>query len=191
MNSGIYQIRNVITEECYIGSAINFHNRWFEHKRALRKNKHCNKHLQNAWNKYNEESFIFEIIEEVLNKSNLIIKEQYYLDLLKPEYNICQIAGSTTGAAFYDSKDFRQKQSISHKGKKRSDESKRKQSISMLGNKSNTGLIMPEYVRKKISIANKGKKHSKEWNDKISKSRLGIEPWNKGLHLQNRKLSLI
>ena len=37
-----------------------------------------------------------EIIE-YCEKSDLIKKEQYYIDLLKPEYNILKIAGSSLG----------------------------------------------------------------------------------------------
>ena len=36
-------------------------------------------------------------ILEYCNKESLINKEQYYMDILKPQYNICKTAGSTLG----------------------------------------------------------------------------------------------
>lgn len=50
-----------------------------EHKRFLKKNKHCCKHLQNAWNFYGEISFSFSIIEECTN-DNLQEREQLHID---------------------------------------------------------------------------------------------------------------
>jgi hypothetical protein len=34
---------------------------------------------------------------EYCNKESLISREQYYIYLLKPEYNLCLIAGSSLG----------------------------------------------------------------------------------------------
>jgi group I intron endonuclease len=41
-------------------------------------------------------SFSLEILE-YCEPENAVSREQYYLDLLKPEYNICDIAGSILG----------------------------------------------------------------------------------------------
>ena len=97
--SGIYQIKNKVNNKIYIGSAASFYYRWAEHKFLLRKQNHSNYHLQNAWNKYGEDSFEFFIVEEC-PEDKLIEKEQYYFDKLKPEYNICKIAGNTSGYKF-------------------------------------------------------------------------------------------
>lgn len=101
MNSGIYQIRNLINGKIYVGSAVNIKRRWGEHKKELRKNKHCNSYLQNAWNKYREENFIFEVLEKTEEKF-LVEREQIYLDKFccyKEEfgYNICEKAGNSLG----------------------------------------------------------------------------------------------
>ena len=40
--------------------------------------------------KYGIENFQFEIVEECL-KSELLNREQYYLDTLNPKYNICKM----------------------------------------------------------------------------------------------------
>lgn len=83
---GIYRIRNIIDDMCYYGSSINIHKRWNRHKNELNKNKHTNIFLQRSWNKYGQDNFIFEIIEECKEKDLLII-EQLYLNK-KPNYNI-------------------------------------------------------------------------------------------------------
>jgi hypothetical protein len=46
--------------------------------------------------KYGYSKFSLEILE-YCKPELLIEREQYYMDLLKPEYNICKVAGSTLG----------------------------------------------------------------------------------------------
>ena len=99
MESGIYQIRNVLTNEKYIGSAKDFRIRENAHYSLLERNKHHSVHLQNAYNKYGKENFVFEILEFISNPINLVKYEQLYLNEYKPEYNICTIAGSRLGTA--------------------------------------------------------------------------------------------
>ena len=50
--SGIYQIKNLVNEKIYVGSAINLYQRKCEHFSDLRKNIHDNPHLQSSYNKY-------------------------------------------------------------------------------------------------------------------------------------------
>jgi len=59
----IYVIKDVIEGKYYVSSAINYIKRCGTHKNNLIKNKHHSIKLQNAWNKYGPESFIFEIIQ--------------------------------------------------------------------------------------------------------------------------------
>jgi group I intron endonuclease len=84
----IYKILNIITNDFYIGSTNNHIKRFAEHKRQLLKNIHHNIILQNSYNKYGINSFQYEIIEFVENQNDLLNREQYYLDLLKPTFNI-------------------------------------------------------------------------------------------------------
>ena len=63
MKSGIYSILNTLNGKIYIGSANDIDRRLSEHLRRLRNNKHTNKKIQNSWNKYSEENFVFNIIE--------------------------------------------------------------------------------------------------------------------------------
>ena len=63
MKSGIYCIKNLITNKLYIGKACYVKARIGAHKWLLRNNKHVNIHLQHAWNKYGEFNFKFDIVE--------------------------------------------------------------------------------------------------------------------------------
>lgn len=83
---GIYKIINKVDGKCYYGSSKNIEKRWLRHINELNKNKHINILLQRAWNKYGEDNFLFEIVEEC-EIINLLNVEQKYLDL-NPEYNI-------------------------------------------------------------------------------------------------------
>jgi group I intron endonuclease len=81
--SGIYKITCKKTGKFYIGSSVNINKRLNEHKRILRQNKHSNKYLQNTWNRYREQNFRFEIIEIIHDISQLLIREQWWLDNTK------------------------------------------------------------------------------------------------------------
>jgi len=132
--SGIYQIVNLINNSKYIGSALKVSLRWNRHKSDLRLVRHPNKHLQNAWNKYGEENFIFEIIEEC-EKEKLIEREQFYLDTLKPEYNKRMWARSNLGIKCdYTEKSFEKNRlNPPRKNKIHTKETKEKMSISRSG----------------------------------------------------------
>lgn len=76
---GIYKIKNQVNGKIYIGQSINIEQRWYNHRNELNGDRHCNGHLQAAWNKYGEENFIFEIIEECILK-DIDNKEKYWID---------------------------------------------------------------------------------------------------------------
>jgi len=85
--SGIYKILNIKNNKFYIGSSKDLNKRWIQHKSNLKNNNHINVILQRSWNKYGKNSFVFDIIEEC--KENMLLeREQYYIDTLKPKYNI-------------------------------------------------------------------------------------------------------
>jgi hypothetical protein len=95
---GIYKITNIVNGKIYIGSSIDIKNRWWSHKDDLEHGTHCNTHLQNAWKVYGEDSFKFEILDEmnVSTREAIFKKEQEYLDLYYDGgnncYNIAKIA---------------------------------------------------------------------------------------------------
>lgn len=79
---GIYQIRNLVDGKIYIGSSCNVASRWIEHQHDLKKNEHRNHRLQNAFNKYGEDSFVFEVLE-LIDKDKKDIqfeREQYWIN---------------------------------------------------------------------------------------------------------------
>ena len=87
MPACIYCIKNNINGHCYIGQTINYAQRKSKHLSSLRLNNHCNKHLQNAYNKYGEQNFSFSIIEEINDYSIIGEREAYWIDKLG-YYNI-------------------------------------------------------------------------------------------------------
>lgn len=78
MTVGIYMIRNKINGKIYIGQSNSIEQRLKSHQYELNKNKHANKHLNRAWNKYGENNFEFKIIEEC-DVNILDDKERYYI----------------------------------------------------------------------------------------------------------------
>jgi hypothetical protein len=122
--SGIYKIVCVTTGKIYVGSTKNLFNRRRGHFKDLRGNRHVNRHLQSAWNKYGAESFDFVVIELILQPF-LLEREQYWLDKLRTYdrrrgFNLQPKAGSPSGYTYTD--EVRQKLSTAHKGKLHSKE---------------------------------------------------------------------
>ena len=92
MKAFIYQLISP-SNKSYIGSTkTTLEKRISIHLSYLKNNKHPNKILQAAFNKYGDLGvIILEQFDYSINKE-VIDKEQYYLDLFKPEYNICKKA---------------------------------------------------------------------------------------------------
>lgn len=97
MAIGIYKITNTINNKFYIGSSVNLTRRKAEHKYRRKLNIIHNSAIRSAVLKYGEDNFIFEILETVDCKSKLQNLEQYYIDLLNPDYNIRKFAQSNRG----------------------------------------------------------------------------------------------
>lgn len=162
--SAIYKIQNIKTSDFYIGSAVNLHARIHTHVSTLNNNTSGCIHLQHAWNKY-EGQFNIEILELVQDKNNLIEREQFYIDMLKPKYNINPTAGSRLGAKVSkESKDrMRQAKLINPtkhwKGKQLSEEHRLNLSISHKGKKPwNIGISQSDETKLKNSLAHIGRK---------------------------------
>lgn len=85
-NSGIYQILSTATGKRYIGSSKSIRNRWYQHRRQLRRGRHTSPRLQRAWNKHGEDNFVFSVLEEC-EVEKLFEREQWHIDQLKPDYN--------------------------------------------------------------------------------------------------------
>ena len=78
--SGIYKIENLVNGKIYIGQSKQIRQRWTEHKKELRHNRHRNEYLQRAWNKYGEENFKHEVLE-LCPEEDLDDMECYYIKL--------------------------------------------------------------------------------------------------------------
>jgi len=94
--SGVYRWTNKVNGKIYIGSSINLANRlkqYYGKRLASLKNVSL---IYKALLKYGHTNFTLEILE-YCNKQDSIKREQYYIDLLEPEYNIFSIAGSPLG----------------------------------------------------------------------------------------------
>lgn len=90
--------------------------------------------ISKALLKYGYSNFSLEILE-YCNKEDVLLREQYYLDLLKPEYNILKIAGNSFG--YKHSPEVLKKMSDAKRGsnhnlygKNHSEETRRKMSAS-------------------------------------------------------------
>ena len=95
--SGVYRWINKETGESYVGSSINLSkrfNQYFNYSHISDPKR--NMRIYRALLKYGYSKFELQILE-YCDTCNVIGKEQYYLDLLKPEYNILLKAGSRLG----------------------------------------------------------------------------------------------
>jgi len=110
--------------------------------------------INRALLKYGYSNFQLEVLE-YCEPSLLIEREQFYIDLLQPEYNVLAKAGSSLG--FKHSEETKQKMSESRIGHKPSEETKQKMRDALLGIKrSNSGSFK------------KGHKHTEETLAKLS-----------------------
>ncbi len=94
--SGIYLWENKDNGKIYIGSSINLSRRLTSYYNLNHLAKYPTRYINNALLKGGYSAFRLYILE-YCNKEDLIKREQYYFDILKPVYNICYTAGSTLG----------------------------------------------------------------------------------------------
>lgn len=95
--SGVYRWINKVNGNTYVGSSVNLGIRFknyysFNYITDPKRNMLINKALI----KYGYSNFTLEVLE-YCDISNSISREQYYINLLKPVYNILQVAGSSLG----------------------------------------------------------------------------------------------
>ena len=95
---GVYKIINNINEHFYIGSSDrDFKERFKEHCRYYEMYKEGNHKCSHpilwaAYDKYEISNFRVELLEILDGKTSeeILQREEYYIQLLKPQYNICQ-----------------------------------------------------------------------------------------------------
>lgn len=134
--AGVYQLVNLTNQKSYVGSSVNLKRRIKEYLNPLyihRNLKKGNSIIMNAILKYGYTNFEIKILDTIAfndnqsksdRKSIILAREQYYLDLIKPEYNINNFAGSnlgsrqrTTGTATVAVPEVRNKMSLAKKDK--------------------------------------------------------------------------
>lgn len=107
--SGIYKFTNSLNGKSYVGSSISLHRRipeYFNPERSLRELKRGESMFYKSLLKYGYLNFTLEILEvlDIAELSSvearllLLTREQHYIDLMDPEYNILKVAGSNLGA---------------------------------------------------------------------------------------------
>lgn len=155
-NAAIYICINLINGNMYVGSGGKgyVYDRYRAHLHKAKKQ--GSKIVNAAVDKYGLENFAFVILEYVINEKDTILsREQYYINLLLPVYNIAKIAGSVIGV-------------------KRSIEQRLKQSLYMKSEPSRYQHLMDvsknksDLTRSLLSIAAKNKEFSAETRKKIS-----------------------
>ena len=151
---GIYKIMNTATGDFYIGSSNNIPARIRQHCSNLANNKHCNQHLQNAYNKYGKQAFEFIAILLCSIEQKLYF-EQGFLDLFKPAYNIATCAEAA-------------RQGVHH-----TDEARAKISVTHIGNTNAFGHKCTDVARAKMSEMKMGKTLTEEHKRKIGEAGKG------------------
>ena len=180
MKSGIYIIRNIQNDQCYIGSAIHLQSRWRTHRYHLRHGKHHSIYLQRAFIKYGEDAFEFLVVERCNDPAKLLEIEQWYIDHLHPVYNVAQIAGNRLGMKHRPetlAKLSEQAKGRTHnRGRKHTAESRHHMSLAHKGQRQTEHareLSRKRMIGNTYGVGNKnhlGKPHSKESKAKMSEA---------------------
>lgn len=191
MARGIYKIINVQNNKFYVGSAVDFARRKRNHWNQLRKNKHHNRHLQAAWNKYGEQAFVFVQVVEMREGADILAEETKWLREHVGKdycYNLGTEAVAFTtgwvgdknpmwGRTFSHTEEARHKISLASAARLQSEEEKSKRRATMRGH------AVAAETRAKISATlsgtgnpNYGKPRSDEFKAKVSKAIEAINP---------------
>lgn len=82
---GIYLIKNLTTNECYVGKSKHIEKRWRQHFDGSYGAMHS-RQFQEAIDRYGKAGFSFQVLEEC-DIEDLHERERYWIDKLKPAYN--------------------------------------------------------------------------------------------------------
>jgi len=161
--TGIYKWTNLKNNNCYIGSSTNLSvriSRYYNLNILIKYGQ--NSLINKALLKYGYSKFKVEILE-YCDRSDLIKREQYYIDLLKPEYNILQKAGSSLG--YKHTKESLAKISRTSAGRTLNEETRAKMSAALKGEQN------PMFGKKGEMHPRFSKKHSEKTRAKMSSSK--------------------
>lgn len=173
MKNVIYKIRNVINDKFYVGSTVDSRKRFWAHRKALRLGNHDCIHLQRAWDKYGEDCFKFEVIEQLNSKEELYPAEQKWLDEHFGKdycYNVAAHADSPMRDASPEiraklaekTKAWLEREGHPRQGIAHTEESRAQMSATRTGKAAGTehyryGKTISEETRKKIGDTQRGK----------------------------------
>ena len=110
--SGVYCFKNKINGSVYVGSSVDLKKRfkyYFSVNYLRSETLRCKSKIYSSLLKNGYENFILEILEHC-DPDQCIETEDYYINLFKPDYNICPKAGSSFGRT--TSEDTKMKLSI-------------------------------------------------------------------------------
>lgn len=180
---GIYLITNLVNNKKYVGLSNNINRRFTEHK-TPKNIANKNTVLSKAFRKYNIDNFIFEILEIVDDIEMLGKREMFWIEKIKPEYNMNK--GGKGNLGFSQSQDIKDLLRLAGKlqweSKTESDKNKII-SNNLTGPKK--GHLVSLETRIKLREKNIGKKLSKSTKDKIGlsnkKSMIGNKNGNKNV----------
>lgn len=116
--SGVYRFTNLSNGKSYIGSSVNLGRRFrnYFNSKHLKANKMI---IYKAFLKHGHSNFNLEILE-YCPIEKCLEREQHYLDLFQPDYNILKIAGSLRG--YKHTQETKVKMSATALGRKHSEE---------------------------------------------------------------------
>jgi group I intron endonuclease len=192
--AGVYNIyctAPTAHKNLYMGSSKDIvGQRWPQHIKALRNNKHKCRPLQASWNKYGEDAFVFNVVEHVIepltSAKQLTDVEQKYIDAYWDTgtlFNTQPIASSSLGRKGYHfrvvrapaTQETRDKISATLKGRPQPWNTGNKGGVPWNKGKKGEYKLPPhsESARQKISESNMGKHNTGEPNLKL------IEAWTR------------
>jgi group I intron endonuclease len=180
----IYFIVNKTTDKVYVGQSIGWKSRVRNHFYHLREGSHHCLHLQRAFDKYGDGVFESYVVSQSMTKEECDTAERFYIEWFRSIGLSYNSTGGGDGCYLPDA-DLREKFSQSRKGKRNSDESRRKVSEALKGRVLSP---MTEEKKAKISATLTGRKTgpcSEERKQAISAAKMG-KPVPA---LQGRKLS--
>lgn len=182
--SNIYVFTNKINNKQYVGQSINIKERYKQHFKDA---KHDNLYFHNALNKYGEENFNFEVIEENIPLNYVGEREKYWIAKLNTKtpngYNLTD--GGEGAFGYKHTEESKMKMSEIKKGKFthfQSDETRKKIS------EANKGRKPSDYCIQRIKETKIGTHLSKETREKISKATRGVPKTEE--HIEKVKESL-
>lgn len=184
----VYRIRNIQNGKSYVGSSTDAKSRMLTHFRLLKLQKHTSQHLQNAYNQYGRECFVFEILQNCqgFSAESLVVMEAEWIGLL----NVCdrEFGYNTwlfpqTITTHKHTSEAKKKIGLASLGRKPSDEAirllvERNKSDAMRTkiSQSKTGRCLTPEHRAALSLAKTGTKLTQETRIKLSNTKKGVRP---------------